>query len=1137
MADPVVPLDINEYLREQVLEVDETFELREGSAFVDFFIKPLVVVLQPIRNEIEVIRELQSLVNAVDMDDEELDSLIANIFLARRSGSNSSGTVRLFFSEAQNVSVSQGTGFLSTGGLRFTADEDTLITASAMAVNVDGGSFYLDVPATAEAPGDQYNIAAGNIVSVEVQIAGVIRVTNFNPFTGGLATETNEEFVARAQTAVTVRNLVNDRSIVTTLLDEFPNVKAVVPIGFNDPEMERASLTVVLPGPPQHVVTIPDRGGHADIYIEGDGFVSRTTTVQSAPGIISTNNERGTITILDYGFRRIAVQGGYFNGLYYPGDGVVDLLPSRRYTVSLQLAPSGREWQLNLIDVATTDPYPAVPGGEIPLANLETNNATVISLVDIREDLFSFDRPVMVLDSAELLDPTSLQPTGVTLRNGEAAQVSASIASDPGQAPHAVRSPSNGDLHLVFLREDGVYYQRHDSNANIVVDATQISTELYARNLRVSANSQDNLNVFFLNFDGDVRFLQIDTSGANVIPEADLVDSGVSGVTTQFDVQADPTGAMDMLLINENLGQPDVYYLRMDRDGAVTTALATIQTNGSNASDPSISGAPTFRTLSNGTDGTNQRTGSGGVTNGTDVFTDAGATFLTDGLVPGDQFILISGDTLPTAEQDVYTVLTVDGETQVTFSGGPTITASTNVTYQVLVSLGDRCGCWVDDQSTSRQVRTITFDTAGAVAWSGRHLVLSDPTVVVDNVSPVVVRSALSDRYFFSWIHNGVEIQRLSLSGFASVTTSATGDTQGTLLSKSFFDASNPFGPTDVGKYLYISAGSGLGAEDFRAYEIEEFVTAGQVLLAEPVTDSTAADIEYVIIDQPQLRDELIPTFFLSPITSMDVAIDNTDRLHYGLIETEGNAAKVYLGKFDDFFRPLLRPGFVRVSSSANNRSSISVSIDEIRQPYLVWDDFSASASTVQLAKYQAQEYSYFVNDSGLSFSVKEDASIILDPTLEGQAIRFTYRTSERVPEVESYATGSVNRIVIGNYCVRHTLPAFTDVSITYGGANAPTEDEAITLLTDFINAIGSTAEAPSVNDVVTQSTLGDELEKADLLDVLYDAGADSARVISDMVVDETQTDGTVRTRRSIDLIIITRTARFEARTISVTKE
>jgi len=1135
MADPVVPLDIEEYLTEKVKEYDSSFELREGSAFRDFFIKPLVLILQPLRDEIEVVRTLQSLLNFDTMSDEDLDALIANIFLSRRSGNFSTGYVRVFFATSQNSTVVVGAAFLAASGLRFLADADTAISSASMSVNVSGSSYFFDVPVTAEAPGSSYNIPAGTIVSAEVQIPGSIRVTNPEVFEGGISTETNTEYYNRAQTAVTVRNIVNDRSVITTLLDRFPYILAIVPIGFNDPEMERAGLTVLLPGPPQHTVTIPDRGGHADVYIEADVLENKTTTVQSAPTVISTNVDRGIVERLDFGFRRVSVTGGFFEGLPYPGNPVVNLLPNLRYTLSLTLAPSGLEYELDLQTTAVTNPYPAA-GGTVPLANLETDGAFVVELIDIREDVFTFLRPVIQVESAELLDPVSLQPTGVVLRNGESPLIPTSIAADPGRHPAMARSRGSGDLHLVFKRTDGVYYQSHDSLGNILQAAVKISSEINATNLRVSVTLQENLNVFFLDFPGNLRHLQIDNTGGVLVAESTI--SG-AGTTLEFELTTELTGFTDILTINDNAGQPDLYFMQVDEAGAVSVAQVLSVTSPSNFSSPDISfmyGARPGQTTNDGI---------GAIVGAGDVLQDlSGRDFNADGVIAGDTVVIYSGDTLPVVEQGTYTVLSVNvAGDEITLSGAPGLTLSSGVDYEVIVPAAKVAVVWLDDAVGTTEVSTLRLSTITGLPVAptdGRPIVLSDPTEGLNKTLPRVEQQNClggCPGTTVTWVSNGTELYVVGTGNYGAGPVSATGDTQGTLLSRNFFDASNPFLATDVGRYISISGGSGLTAVDFRMYQILEFISAGHVLLEEPVTDSTAADIAYAVLDVSQARRQLAPNFFLNAITAVNTALDNSQNLHIAVIETTGNSAKVYLGKFTISYLPLMRPVFVRASSSVNNREDVSVAVDEARQPYLVWGDFSARAGTVQLAKYQAQEFAYLVNAPGWSLSPREDASIILDPTLEGQSIRFNYTHSSRVVEVEDFVVSTVNRIVVGNYLTRHVMPAYVDVALTYSGASSPSEDAAVTLLEDFINSIGSQISPPSVEQVVTRSTIGDTLEKSDLVDVLYDNGADSVRIDGEILVDETQTNGTVRTHRNIDKIVITRTSRYIARSVTVTKE
>lgn len=1132
-----VPLDIQEYLVEKVKEYDESFELREGSVFVDFFIKPLTIILQPIRNEIETVRFLQSLENFASMSEGDLDALLANIFVYRRSGTKSTGSVRLFFSTPRSVTVAQSAAAITALGLRFLVDQDTTITESAMSVNVDGALYFMDVAVTAEAPGDDYNISRSSIIAMEVPVAGVVRVTNLSAFTGGLATESNLEFYNRGQTAVTVRNLINDRSIPTVLLEKFPFIQSLTPIGFNDPEMGRASLEILLPGPPAHVVTIPDRGGHCDIYIEGDAFEDKSTTVQTAPQVVSTNAQRGVVTELDFGFRNISVRGGFFQGVEYPGDHLVQLLPNLKYTLYLDLDASGERHELKQLTGLLVNPYPSVPSDKIPIANLKTDGASVVEIVDIRENVFQFERPIISMDSAELLDPVSLQPTGVTLRNGETALIPSSVAVDPGSSPHFERSRGSGDLHIVLKRADGVYYQRHDSLGNVAQAAVQISSDVNARNIRCCPTYQENINVFFLDFSGNLRHLQIDNSGASLVAESTI--SG-AGVTSEFEVHTGTFGYSNLVTINDNLGQPDLYSIRVDEAGAVDLAQTLLHSSAGNASSPDVSEAVGGRPdrLSNGS--------VNGITAPAGTLQDANRDFSADGVIAGDKVAIYSGGSLLTSEQGVYEVLSLATTTNpndtINLVGAPALTASSGVDYEVIFSEGMRA-VWLDDIAGNKNVQMFGFqpDTGVVTApSSGEPVVLSDPADGLEKALPRAefqVSSAGLPGSVFLWVSNGTEIKAARMHELSSWAVSSTGDTQGTGLSRSFLDASNPFVADDVGRFISISGGSGLTAGDFRIYKILEFISAGHVLLEEPVTDSTAADIEYAIVRLSRERDFLAHNFFYEgQVTALASAVDNSQHLHVGVIETVSNSAKVYLGKFDRFFQPLLGSVFVRVSASLNNRSSLSLGVDEVRQPYLVWGDFSASLSQVQVAKYQAQEFAYLLNKPSESLSPQEDASIILDPTLAGQAIRFNYTHSARVVEVDAYVNNTVNRVVIGNYLTRHTLPAYVDVDIEYSGDNAPDEDTAIELLTDFINSIGSQAAPPSTDEVITQTTQGDELEKSDLLDVLYDNGADSARVGSDIVVDETQQDGTVRTFRSIDRIITTRTARFIARSITVTK-
>lgn len=1114
-------MDVQAYLTEKIREDFPDFELREGSVFVDFFIKPLVIILQPVRNEIENVRLLQTLLNYQQMSVAELDSLIANIFLGRRSGTLSAGSVRLFFLEPRATTILQGTAALHTSGLRFLANDTVSVSSAAMSVNIDGALYHMDVPVTAEAPGAEYNIERGTLVALEVPVTGVIRVTNPEAFSGGLSTESNTEFFNRAQTAVTVRNLVNDRSIVTTLLDKFPVVKAVQPIGFNDPEMGRDLLTITLPGPPQHVVSL-HRGGHADVYVESDGFSSATTTIESSPQTVGTNNQRGSVSVLDIGLRKIQIAGGFFNGIEFLGVTVLALLPNTRYTLYLALNSTGLLYELQQLTTVTTNPYPAVPVNGIGIANVETDGASVTELVDIRENVFTFNRPIVSIDSIDIVDPVSLQPSGVTLRDGESALIDPSVATDNGQGVDMKLSPGSGDMHLVFKRSTGVFYQRHSAIGAISQAAVLVVADVDASNIRVSPTLQENVNILYLS-GGDIVYLRISNVGA--VLSGPTAIAALSEIT-EFDTFLDKTEETHIALIDDTSGSPNVYYARIDKAGVVTQAPVAVSLNASEQSKPAIDGPANLVMLSNSS--TAYATG-GDTTAVPGQLVDLTASFIADGVGIGYLVRLVDGTGLASADKRVFSVTAV-AATQLTLAP-PVGSLATGVEYEILSAApADLYVAWADDRTTENQIRFADISNVGALQY---EIVASEPQLDAEETLPRVA-VGLDSNVSLLWTRAGGQLHALRIDTGVAVFNGTTGDTDG---SRSLIDLSAPFVSTMEGLYVALRSGSGLTDDEFRLYLIDEYVSSSHVRLQEAVIASTAADIEYTILAIDVPRTEIAADFFAGEISSVATAVDNSGSLYVSLVETLNNAGKVFFGKFDVFLRSLMQPLFVRVSSSVNNRDSVSIELDGLRQPYLAWSDFSASRSAIQIAKYQAQEFAYLLNRASDSFSIKEDASIILDPTLEGQSLRINYTYANRVGEVDAYVNDTVNRIVNGNYCTRSTLPAYVDIAIEYGGSGAPAVDAAVTLLTDYINSVGSQAIPPSVSAIVSRSTAGDILEVSDLVDVLYDNGADSVRIGSDLVVELTKDDGTTRVLRSIDKVQVPRTSRFLARSITLTRQ
>lgn len=112
----------------------------------------------------------------------------ADVFGLVRSAA-ATAHVELLFTGEDGTAISAGTVALTAGGLRYVTD---------LAGEISDGSVLL--PATAEAAGEIYNVAAGTITRFLVTAPGVTAVTNPNAAEGGADAESDAAFYRRLHT-------------------------------------------------------------------------------------------------------------------------------------------------------------------------------------------------------------------------------------------------------------------------------------------------------------------------------------------------------------------------------------------------------------------------------------------------------------------------------------------------------------------------------------------------------------------------------------------------------------------------------------------------------------------------------------------------------------------------------------------------------------------------------------------------------------------------------------------------------------------------------------------------------------------------------------------------------------------------
>lgn len=261
---------LEQFLTDQVPEGDFT----QGTALRDLTVKALAAVVAFMRKDATLGLQLRSLVTVRDAVGSDPDALtdavtaiLSNFFIPPKAGQKSRGFAVGHSSRQVDIFIPTTTRFTYSQGLVFVVDSaDVLFVPAAQLVPiVDADNAVLDyefrIPLVATQTGEAYDVEPSLFSAFDRFSPYVTRVENTAKFSGGRGPETVDEILARAPTAVSVRNLINDRSIDATLNDNFDGIESLLVAGFGDPEMQRDRVPGVAPHLVLHV------GGMTDIYL------------------------------------------------------------------------------------------------------------------------------------------------------------------------------------------------------------------------------------------------------------------------------------------------------------------------------------------------------------------------------------------------------------------------------------------------------------------------------------------------------------------------------------------------------------------------------------------------------------------------------------------------------------------------------------------------------------------------------------------------------------------------------------------------------------------------------------------------------------------------------------------------------
>lgn len=242
-AFTINPTDLGtrDFLIAKFEEAFPNMPIARGSAISDVLISTNELFFESYRQELDRLKNAQSIQNINLLTDDDAQALAANWFVGRSVGTRSSGIVRITVDRVSPIIINQSLiTFLTDDGKQFRPSVSRTISNEELIAGQTGiNAFTFDVFCESLVTGGQYNIEAGEITTV-VGINNATLITNPSAFTGGLNPDTVEGLLTtKLPRAISERSLVTARGIaakVSTLLSPITRIQV---IGLGDEEMKR----------------------------------------------------------------------------------------------------------------------------------------------------------------------------------------------------------------------------------------------------------------------------------------------------------------------------------------------------------------------------------------------------------------------------------------------------------------------------------------------------------------------------------------------------------------------------------------------------------------------------------------------------------------------------------------------------------------------------------------------------------------------------------------------------------------------------------------------------------------------------------------------------------------------------------
>ena len=230
-----------ELLAKQILEAQfPDLDLREGTGVRDLVLRPAAFLLALCKKGVDFHFVQNTIAGITDESPTELvDGILGNLFLTRNTGTLAVINARLFFARQKAITLTTGTSFSPNNSELYFPAVSTTFPAAALQLDTFSDEWFIDVDLVAAEKGTQYNISSGSLLYFNSPDPFFLRGEINFLVQSSTDPETNSQFIGRAETSISTRNLINKPSISAKLLQDFNYLNRIKTVGAGDVEIFR----------------------------------------------------------------------------------------------------------------------------------------------------------------------------------------------------------------------------------------------------------------------------------------------------------------------------------------------------------------------------------------------------------------------------------------------------------------------------------------------------------------------------------------------------------------------------------------------------------------------------------------------------------------------------------------------------------------------------------------------------------------------------------------------------------------------------------------------------------------------------------------------------------------------------------